>query len=61
MALGETIIKLKKLVKLDFEENKKEIVALIEMLEVPELVYDDEEEQTKLMSGMYVPQDWWWN
>jgi hypothetical protein len=31
------------------------------MLEVPELVYDDEEEQTKLMSGMYVPQDWWWN
>jgi|APSaa5957512576_1039674.scaffolds.fasta_scaffold22361_3 hypothetical protein len=61
MTLGETIIKLKKLVKLDFEENKKEIVALIEMLEVPELVYDDEEEQTKLMSGMYVPQDWWWN
>jgi hypothetical protein len=61
MTLGQTLERLKYLIKLDYKENEKEIVALIEEIEVPELVYDDEEEKTKLMSGMYVPQDWWWN
>ena len=57
MTLGEIIKKLKDLTDEDFEGNKKEIVALIKEIEVPELVY--EEQQGDIVLEMPVSQRRW--
>jgi hypothetical protein len=57
MTLGETLQRLKELTDEDFDANKKEIVALIKTIEVPELIYEDNPAET--VSRVHVPSDWW--